>query len=144
MRKVTPRDTEPNPETFLLETPLSERAADGQPLRIVRSITPLDLASVCCVQCRGPRSNIAHNWCCTQGLYATKREIWTGRQFEALSDSKNALKGLLRVIFRSYAAGGPGIATAVIDQVLRDVYAALVLGCKMEMPGNSLMARGIS
>jgi hypothetical protein len=37
-----------------------------------------------------------------------------------------------------------GIATAVIDQVLRDVYAALVLGCKMEMPGNSLMARGIS
>jgi len=40
VRKVTPRDTEPNPETFLLETPLSERAADGQPLRIVRSIPP--------------------------------------------------------------------------------------------------------
>jgi hypothetical protein len=27
-----------------------------------------------------------------------------------------------------------GIVTAVIDRVFRDVYAALVLGCKMEIP----------
>ena len=42
---------------------------------------PLDPDPLCCVQCGGLLGNIAHNWPCTQDLYARKREITTEGQF---------------------------------------------------------------
>ena len=67
---------------------------------------PLDPDPLCCVQCGGLLGNIAHNWPCTQDLYARNTKLQSKGSLYAFSYSKNASEGLLGVLFRSYAAGG--------------------------------------
>src|SRR6516225_10381899 len=72
---------------------------------IVRKVIPLDTTLVCCVQYGAVPVNIACNWSCTQDLYA-RLTLTDSRRANAYS--KRVQIGGLRVIFRSYAADGPG------------------------------------
>jgi hypothetical protein len=111
VRRVIPGGTELKAETFLLETLLSERAIDGPTLRIVRKINPLDPAPFAAYNAEVRRATlhtigVARRTCTQENVKFGLEGSFCGSSYR-----KNASEGLLRVIFRSYAAGEPECLT---------------------------------